>query len=51
MRAIHERSRGTYGVPHIHAELAAADIQVGRKRVARLMRAEEDLAGVSRPSG
>jgi putative transposase len=47
MRAIHERSRGTYGVPRIHAELAAAGIQVGRKRVARLMRAA-GLAGVSR---
>ena len=39
MRAIHEHSRGTYRVPRIHAELAAAGIQVGRKRVARLMRA------------
>jgi len=47
MRAIHERSRGTYGVPRIHAELAAAGIQVGRKRVVRLMRAA-GLAGVSR---
>jgi putative transposase len=47
MRAIHEHSRGTYGVPRIHAELAAAGVQVGRKRVARLMRAA-GLAGVSR---
>jgi putative transposase len=47
MRAIHEHSRGTYGVPRIHAELTAAGIQVGRKRVARLMRAA-GLAGVSR---
>jgi putative transposase len=47
MRAIHERSRGTNGVPRIHAELAAAGIPVGRKRVARLMRAA-GLAGMSR---
>jgi putative transposase len=47
MNAIHERSRGTYGAPRIHAELEAEGIQVGRKRVARLMRAV-GLAGVSR---
>jgi putative transposase len=47
IRAIHERSRGTYGVPRVHAELAAAGLHVGRKRVARLMRAG-GLAGVSR---
>jgi putative transposase len=38
MRAIHEHSRGTYGAPRLHAELEAEGIQVGRKRVARLMR-------------
>jgi putative transposase len=38
--AIHRRSRGVYGSPNIHAELADDhDIRVGRKRVARLMRA------------
>ena len=37
MSAIHERSHGTYGAPRVHAELEAAGIQVGRKRVARLM--------------
>jgi len=47
MRAIHEHSRGTYGAPRIHAELEAEGIQVGRKRVARLMRAA-GLVGVSR---
>jgi putative transposase len=47
IRAIHERSRGTYGVPRVHAELAAEGIHVGRKRVARLMRAA-GLEGVSR---
>ena len=38
VRAIHERSRGTYGAPRIHAELAAEGIPVSRKRVARVMR-------------
>jgi putative transposase len=37
---IHRRSRETYGAPNIHAELADDHgIRVGRKRVARLMRA------------
>jgi len=45
---VHERSRGIYGAPRIHAELAMAhDIHVSRKRVARLMR-DMELAGVSR---
>ena len=40
IEAIHQRSRGTYGSPMIHAELADDHgIRVGRKRVARLMRA------------
>jgi putative transposase len=47
IRGIHERARGTYGVPRIHAELAADGIHVGKKRVARLMRAAS-LEGVSR---
>ena len=47
---IHHRSRGTYGAPRIHAELASDGIQIGRKRVARLMR-EMALAGVSRRKG
>jgi putative transposase len=36
--AIHQASRGTYGAPRIHAELATAGMPCGRKRVARLMR-------------
>ncbi len=47
---IHERSRGTYGSPRIHAELAAEGKPVGRKRVARLMR-EAGVEGVSRRKG
>ena len=47
IRAIHERSRGTYGAPRVHAELAAQGVHVGRKRIARLMRAAH-VAGVSR---
>ena len=50
VRAIHERSRGTYGVPRVHAELKAEDTHVGRKRVARLMR-QAGLAGASRRKG
>lgn len=37
IRTIHEQSRQTYGAPRIHAELAAAGIRCGTKRVARLM--------------
>jgi putative transposase len=39
IEAIHRRSKGVYGSPPIHAELAQEHgIRVGRKRVARLMR-------------
>ena len=37
IRAIHAASKGTYGAPRMHAELAAQGLHVGRKRVARLM--------------
>lgn len=47
IRGIHDRSRGTYGAPRIHAELAARGVHIGRKRVARLMQAA-GVAGVSR---
>lgn len=47
VRKIHRRSRGTYGVPRMHAELQAEGVRIGRKRVGRLMR-EEGLQGVSR---
>ncbi len=35
---IHERSRGTYGYPRVHAELKALGVRCSRKRIARLMR-------------
>ena len=50
VRAIHADSRGTYGAPRIHADLAEAGVAVGRKRVARVMRAA-GIAGVSRRRG
>jgi putative transposase len=50
IRAIHARSRGTYGAPRIQAELADEGTSVSQKRIARLMRAM-GLAGVSRRKG
>jgi putative transposase len=44
IRAVHERSRCTYGAPRVHAELLARQQRVSRKRVARLMR-EAGLVG------
>jgi len=44
IKRIHDESRGVYGAPRIHAELRMEHgIRVGRKRVARLMKA----AGIS----
>ena len=37
IRVIHQASRETYGVPRLHADLRAAGVRCGRKRVARLM--------------
>jgi putative transposase len=47
IQAIHGESRGTYGAPRVHAELAARGVRIGRKRVARLMRGA-GVHGVSR---
>jgi len=44
IREIHDRSRGTYGAPRVHAALQDEGIRVGKKRVARLMKAD-DLKG------
>ncbi len=44
IKAIHRRSRGTYGVPRMLVELRAEGHRVGHGRVARLMR-EQGLAG------
>jgi len=38
IKATHRRSRGTYGVPRMTVELRAEGQDVGRTRVARLMR-------------
>jgi putative transposase len=51
IRQVHELSRGTYGAPRIHAELRLDHgVQVGRKRVARLMRTA-GLVGCQRRRG
>ena len=47
IREIHKASRGTYGVPRVHAELCDTGTRCSRKRVARLMRAA-GLEGVHR---
>jgi transposase InsO family protein len=47
IRAAHALSRGIYGAPRIHAELAEAGVHCGRKRIARLMR-REGVVGVHR---
>ena len=47
IRQFHQASKGIYGAPKIHADLAEDGIRVSRKRVARLMR-EAGLQGVTR---
>ena len=52
VQEIHAGSRGTYGAPRIHAELVACGVAVGRKRVARVMRAAGITGVVGRwPAG
>ncbi len=50
IQVLHEQSRATYGTPRIHADLRAAGMRCGRKRVARLMRAA-GLVGCHRRQG
>jgi transposase InsO family protein len=40
VRIAFTRSRQTYGAPRVHQELRGAGLRVGKKRVARLMRAD-----------
>ena len=47
IRMYHARAKGTYGAPRILEDLREAGERVGRKRVARLMKAE-GLEGASR---
>jgi putative transposase len=47
IQQIHQQSRAAYGSPRIHAELVATGVRCSRKRVARLMRAQQ-LAGKRR---
>jgi putative transposase len=46
---IHRASRGTYGSPRVLVDLQARDFQVGRHRVARLMRENGITARFKRP--
>ena len=50
MHEIHDFSRGTYGAPRMHEELKARQVNVGRHRVARVMKAA-GLRGVCRRKG
>ncbi len=47
IESIHDESRGTYGTPRVHAELADNGVRISRRRVARLMK-QAGLEGVSR---
>ena len=45
IRAVHAASRGTYGSPRVHEQLTQEGCEVGRERVARLLR-EMGLVGL-----
>ena len=45
---VHEDSRRSYGSPRVHAELVAQGFEVGRNRIARLMR-DEGIVGRRKP--
>lgn len=48
IRFFHARSKGAYGAPNILEDLRDEGIRVGKKRVARLMKADDGLRGVCR---
>jgi putative transposase len=50
IQAIHDESKQTYGSPRIHKDLVEDGVAIGRKRVARLMKAAR-IVGVSRRRG
>jgi len=51
IQAVHQRSRATYGMPRVHAELTEQGLRVGGKRVARLMKAARAPRGVASQMG
>jgi putative transposase len=51
IRAMHERSRNSYGARRIHLDLRDDGVRVGRKRVERLMRAAALAGYVKRRKG
>lgn len=48
VKAIHDRSRQTYGSPRVHEDLTAMGIRVSRKRVIRLMQTKNLVGRVRR---
>jgi putative transposase len=50
IRAIHESSQESYGMPRVRAELIEQGVAISRKRVARLMRIAQ-IRGISRRRG
>src|SRR6476620_8176659 len=48
IQAVHSESRRTYGRARVHASLKAEGYRIGRKRVARLMRANDLRARIKR---
>jgi transposase InsO family protein len=49
--AVHAESKGRYGAPRVHAQLARRGRRHGRKRVARIMRAPLACAAAPRSGG
>jgi len=46
IRAVHERSGGTYGAPRVHATPRRRGVRASRKRIERMMR-EAGLQGAN----